>query len=154
MKKLQIFTLILIMGIAASFSSCKTGNPGGTLGDEGTETYRTEVWVDANTYRLAASAMATRTITNKIARRESAKRAAILNAQYQVLEKFTGSKIEGAAGMSNFEMTGMAVAQEVQGIIKGGSVVKVTYDKEDNCEVIYEVKGKKLKKRVGSGEWK
>ncbi len=63
-------------------------------------------------------------LKTKTARRESAKRAAILNAQYQVLEKFKGSKIEGAAGMSDFENTGIAIAQEIQGVVKGGSVIK------------------------------
>jgi len=148
MKKLFVFGLLVVSLVA--FTSCG-GKIGGQV--EG-ESYKTEGWVDDNTYRIAAAGVPTRTLTNKVARRESSKRAAILNAQYQVLEKFKGSKIEGAAGMSNFEMTGMAVAQEVQGVVKGGSVVKATYDAEDNCEIIYEVKAKGLKKKVSAAEWK
>ena len=151
MKRSLMIALILVLGVAFSFTSCGGSNKlGGQV--EG-KTYKTEGWIGNDTYRLASSAMATRTLTNKIARRESSKRAAILNAQYQILEKFKGSRIEGAAGMSNFEMTGMAVAQEVQGVVKGGSVRQVTYDAQDNCEIIYEVKAKGLKKKVSAAKW-
>ena len=44
-------------------------------------------------------------------------------------------------------------AQEIQGTVKGGSVVSVTYDEEDNAEIIYEVKAKGLKKKVSAAEW-
>jgi len=151
MKKNLIFAMICMMAISVSFTSCRKGGLGGQVKGE---SFVTEGWVDENTYRLAASAMAKRDLTNKIARRESAKRAAILNAQYQILEKFKGSKIEGASGMSNFEMTGIAVAQEVKGVVKGGSVKKATYDAEDNCEIIYEVRAKNLKSKVGTADWK
>jgi hypothetical protein len=133
-----------------TFTSCGGGKIGGTV--EG-QSYKTEGWVNDDTYRIAAAGIAKQTLKNKIARRESAKRAAMLNAQYQVLEKFKGSKIEGAAGMSDFEMTGIAIAQEIQGIVKGGSVVSVTYDEEDNAEIIYEVKAKGLKKKVSAASW-
>jgi len=153
MKKLFLIVLTISMGLVFTLTSCSSkGNKlGGTV--EG-ETYKTEQWVDKDTYRIAAAGVSNSKLTNKIQRRESAKRAAILNAQYQVLEKFKGSTIEGAAGMSNFESTGIAIAQEVSGYVKGGSVVKATYDDEDNCEIIYEVKAKDLKKKVEAASWK
>jgi len=151
MKKSIIMGLIFLLALTMSFSSCRKGGLGGQVKGE---SFVTEGWVDENTFRIAAAGVATRTLSNKIARRESAKRAAILNAQYQILEKFKGSRIEGAAGMSNFEMTGIAIAQEVKGITKGGSVKKATYDADDNCEIIYEVRAKKLKNKVGAADWK
>ena len=151
MKKLFAMALVLTMGLVFTFTSCGGGKIGGNVQGE---TFKNESWVDDNTYRLASAGVANSKLKNKVARRESAKRAAILNAQYQVLEKFKGAKLEGATGMSDFEMTGMAIAQEVQGTIKGGSVQSVTYDEEDNCEIIYEVKGKDLKKKVQAAEWK
>jgi hypothetical protein len=150
MKKLLFVSLMLSIGLMFTFTSCGGGKIGGTV--EG-QSYKTEGWVNDNTYRIAAAGVAKQTLKNKIARRESAKRAAMLNAQYQVLEKFKGSKIEGAAGMSDFEMTGIAIAQEIQGVVKGGSVVSVTYDEEDNAEIIYEVKAKGLKKKVTAASW-
>ena len=56
--------------------------------------------------------------------------------------------------MENFEMTGIAIAQELRAVSKGGSVKKVTYDEEDNCEVIYEVYTKGLKKKVAAAQWR
>lgn len=144
MKKLLFASFLLIVGVTFSLSSC--GNRiGGVV--EG-KSYTTEGWIDGNTYRIAAVGVPNRKMRNVVVRKASAKRAAILNAQHQVLEKFKGAKIEAAAGMSNYENTGTAVSSEVQGMIKGGSVRKVTYDKDQNAEIIYEVKARGLKKRV------
>ncbi|MDM7988255.1 MAG: hypothetical protein QUS13_13075 [Smithella sp.] len=150
MKKLVIFALILTTGIAMTLTSCAGKKIGGTV--EG-ETYTTEGWIDDDTFQLAAAGVATKTLTNIVQRKESSKRAAILNAQYQVIEKFKGSKIEGASGMENFEMTGIAVAQELKAIAKGGSVKKVTWDEEQNCEIIYVVHAKGLKNKVAAAKW-
>ena len=151
MKKLFAIALILSMGLVFNFSSCGGKKLGGQVeGDK----FTTENWVDENTYRIAASGAPKATLKNKIQRRESAKRAATMNAKYQVLEKFKGSKVEGAAGTSDFENTGMAIAEEVEGFINGGSVISATYDEDDNCEVIYEVKAKGLKKKVTVADWK
>jgi len=150
MKKFIGFAIVLSIGLLLTLVACGGGIGGQVKGDS----YTTEGWVDDNTYRIAAVGVAKRELKNTVQRRESAKRAAMLNAQYQVLEKFKGSNIEGAAGMSDFEMTGIAIAQEVSGVVKGGSVVKTTYDDEDNCEIIYEVKAKGLKKKVAAAEWK
>ncbi len=56
--------------------------------------------------------------------------------------------------MKNFEMTGIAVSQELKAIVKGGSVKKLTWDDEQNCEIIYEVFAKDLKKKVAQASWK
>ena len=152
MKKVLVFGVVLAVSMTFVFTSCGgSGKIGGTVKGE---TFKNEGWIDNDTFRLSAAGVAKKTLTNKIQRRESAKRAAILNAQYQVLEKFKGSKIEGAAGMSDFENTGIAIAQEVQGIVKGGSVRKATFDPDtDACEIIYEVKAKGLKKKVQAADW-
>jgi hypothetical protein len=152
MKKILIFALVLFAGSLIALSSCSsTGKIGGTV--EG-DTYKTEGWVDDDTFRIAASCAAMKTLENVVQRKESAKRCATLNAEYQIIEKFVGSKIEGAAGMKNFELTGMAVSQELKAVVKGGSVRNVTYDAEQNAEVIYEVKAKGLKQKVSAGDFK
>ena len=151
MKKLFLIGLTISMGIVFTLTSCGGSKLGGSVDGD---TYKTEQWVDNDTYRIAAAGVPNSKLSNKVQRKESAKRAATLNAQYQVLEKFKGSTIEGAAGMSDFESTGIAIAQEVSGYVKGGSVVKATYDDEDNCEIIYEVKAKGLKKKVEAASWK
>jgi hypothetical protein len=151
MRKVIMLALLVSAGALVAFVSCGGPKIGGTL--EG-KTYVTEGWVDDDTFRIAAAGVAKKDLTNIVQRRESSKRAAILNAQYQVIEKFKGSKIEGASGMENFEMTGIAVAQELKAITKGGSVAKVTWDDDQNCEIIYEVRAKGLKKKVAAAEWK
>ncbi len=150
MKRILIFAMIIAFGTIFALTSCGGQKIGGTV--EG-DSFRTEGWIDDNTYRIAAGGVPTKTLTNILQRKESSKRAAILNAQYQVIEKFKGSKIEGAAGMENFEMTGIAVAQELKAVTKGGSVQKVTWDEEQNCEIIYEVHAKGLKSKVSAAKW-
>jgi len=149
MKKIS--GLILIFSIVLlAFVACGGGGIGGTVkGDS----YTSEGWIDDNTYQTTGVGIA-KNYPNKVQRRQTARRAAIISAQYQVLEKFTGSKVEGAAGMQDFQLTGIAVAQEVQGAIRGGSVIKETYDDEDNCEVIYQVQAKGLKKMVQASDIK
>ena len=150
MKKLLIFVMIVSAAFVFALTSCSGKKIGGTV--EG-ESFTTEGWIDDDTYRLATAGVPLKTLTNVVQRKEASKRAAILNAQYQVIEKFKGSKIEGASGMENFEMTGIAVAQELKAISKGGSVKKVTWDEEQNCEIIYEVHAKGLKKKVSAAKW-
>lgn len=150
MKRFVIIALVLTAGVFFGLTGCGS-KIGGTV--EG-ETFTTEGWVDDNTFRIAAAGVPMKTMTNIVQRKESSKRAAILNAQYQVIEKFKGSKIEGASGMENFEMTGIAIAQELKAVSKGGSVKKVTWDDQQNCEVIYEVYAKGLKKKAAAAEWK
>ena len=150
MKKFFAIAIIFVFGIALSVTACRTGGVDHTV--EGKK-YVTEGWIDDDTFQLEAAGAPTKTLTNKVARKESSKRAAILNAQYQVIEKFKGSYIEGAAGMQNFEMTGIAVAQQLKAYIKGGSTKSVVWDEEDNCSIVYVVKQKGLKKYVMSGDW-
>jgi hypothetical protein len=150
MKKFFIIGLILSAGAIITLASCGGPKIGGTVQGE---TFTTEGWVDDDTFRLAAAGVPTKTLTNPVQRKESSKRAAILNAQYQIIEKFKGSAVKGAAGMENFESTGIAVAQELEAFTKGGSVKKVTWDEEQNCEIIYEVHAKGLKKKVSSANW-
>ena len=69
-------------------------------------------------------------------------------AQKTVIEKFKGARLEGAAGAADYASTGIAVMKEFGGLVKGGSVIKETYDEDDNCEVIYEIIARGLKKKV------
>lgn len=150
MNKIHVFLLIGIAALTVGFTAC-SGSMGGQVKGK---SYITEGWVDDNTFRIVTMGVPKKTLTNQIARRESAKEAAILNAQKNILAKFKGAKVGAASGMQDFEMTGVAVSQEVEGVIKGGSVRKVTYDADDNCEIIYEVKARGLKKKVAAADWK
>ena len=52
--------------------------------------------------------------------------------------------------MANFETTGIAVSSEVEGFVRGGSIIKETYNEEYDCEIVYEVRAQNLKKMVRS----
>lgn len=136
--------LVVCAGLAVAVVACKSEKIGGMV--EG-DSVVTEGWVDNDTFRIAASGVPRKDMTNVIQRKEAAKRAAQLNAIYQIIEKFCGSKIEGAAGMKDFELTGIAVSQELKATLRAGSVKKTTCDDEQNCEIIYEVKSPGLKKK-------
>ncbi len=153
MKKSLAFALIMTMGMAFSFISCAGGSLGGQVKGE---SFKTEGWINEDTYRTTAvGSPGQRWKTrSKMIQRNAAKEAARLLAVNNVLKKFKGEKIEAASGMANFEMTGIAVSSEVEGSVRGGSIIKETYDDENNCEIVYEVKAKGLKKKVRSVDFK
>ncbi|MCP4138297.1 MAG: hypothetical protein GY754_45465 [bacterium] len=142
--------IMLLASVLFSGPFCRATGRSGQVesGDE----MRTEGWVNGDTYRLYAAGLPNRGVAGIAGRKASAKSAAILNAQYQILEKFKGTRIEGAGGMADYgRVYGEADykrGREIKNIVKSGKVIKETYDNEQNCEIIYEVKGSKLKKRI------
>ena len=142
MKKAMV--MVALFAFAAAFTACGDSLGGQVKGDS----FKTEGWVDKDTFRSTSTGVPKAGLTNKIQRRGTAKEAAVLMAQSHIIEKFKGSKIEGAAGVSDYASTGYAASKEFAGFVKGGSVVKETYDEDDNCEVVYEIKSKGLKKQL------
>ncbi len=118
------------------------------------ETFKTEGWVDNNTFRVKSVGVPAEGLTNKYQRRGTAKEAALIMAQKRIIEKFVGARLEGASGASNMASTGVAVSKEFGGFVKGGSIVKETYDEDANCEIVYQVEKKGLKKQVDGGATK
>ena len=146
MKKLLVVAAVMV-GLAF-IASC---GPRGLGGQVKGESFITEGWVDDNTFRVTSTGAPKAGLTNKIQRRGTAKEAAIMMAQKTIIEKFKGARIEGAAGAVDYASTGVAVMKEFGGLVKGGSVKKETYDDDDNCEVVYEVMARGLKKQVQGG---
>jgi hypothetical protein len=115
------------------------------------ESFKSEGWVDANTFRVISTGVPKAGLVNKIQRRGTAKEAAIIMAEKRIIEKFVGARLEGASGAADYASTGVAVAKEFSGDVKGGTLVKETYDDDDNCEIVYQVEKKGLKKEVMGG---
>ncbi len=115
------------------------------------ESFKSEGWVDVNTFRVISTGVPKAGLVNKIQRRGTAKEAAIIMAEKRIIEKFVGARLEGASGAADYASTGVAVAKEFSGVVKGGTIVKETYDDDDNCEIIYQVEKKGLKKEVQGG---
>jgi hypothetical protein len=149
MKKILIFALVCFAGGLFAITSCSSsGKIGGTI--EG-DTFNTGGWVDDNTLRMTGSCAAKTSMTNRIARENAAKECAENYAKWRLLGMLIGTKIEGASGMKDFEMTGIAISQEGAAVMKGVSCMKATCDGEQNCEVVCQVTSKGLKKKVMAG---
>lgn len=144
----SIFSLFLLLSVALVFTACGGGSMGGQI--EG-ESFVTEGWVSPNIFRVTATGVPKEGLKNKVQRRGTAKEAALIMAQKRVIEKFVGARLEGAAGAADYASTGIAVSKEFGGLVKGGTIVKSTYDEDDNCEIVYQVEKKNLKKEVEGG---
>ncbi len=149
MKKAVTLALILAVGIA--FTACGGGGMGGQVKGE---SFITEGWVTPDIFRVTATGVPKPGLTNKIQRQGTAKEAAQIMAEKRIVEKFVGARLEGAAGAADYASTGIAVAKEFGGLVKGGTIVKATYDKDDNCEIIYQVEKKGLRSQVEGGATK
>lgn len=149
MKKIVIsaVSLVFAMGI---ITACGSGFGGQVKG----ESFASEGWIDNNTFRVVATSAPKPNLTNKIQRRGTAKESAIIMAEKRIIEKFVGARLEGASGSADYASTGVAVSKEFSGVVKGGTIMKETYDDDDNCEIIYQVEKKNLKKEVMGGAYK
>ena len=132
----------IIIGILCfgNFISCSSKNRN-TLIDN---LIKTEGWIDENTYRIVAEGKALNSIKNKDERKESAKRAAKMNAWFKILKKFKNIKNQDETST----LKDKSLALDIQNIIKNGFIIDEIYDEEENCEIIYEIYQKNLKEMV------
>ncbi|MCP4135821.1 MAG: hypothetical protein GY754_32940 [bacterium] len=140
---IMLLSSVLIVG-PLSTSACRSEQV------QSGEVTVTDGWFNKDTFRWRGTGIPKQGITDITKRKETAKNAAVLNAQYIILEKFKGTRIEGAGSMITEEWDSMyrEVGNEVKKIVKNGKVIKETYDKDQNCVVVYEVSSPKLKKKV------
>lgn len=146
MKK--VFGSLAIMLVAFVLVGCGSNKLGGEVkGDS----YKTEGWVTDDIFRVTAIGVPKEGLTNKEQRRATAREAAQIMAEKRIIEKFVGARVEGAAGAADYQSTGVAVAKEFSGFVKGGTIVQSTYNEEDSCEIVYQVEQKGLRKKVEGG---
>ncbi|MCP4138304.1 MAG: hypothetical protein GY754_45500 [bacterium] len=138
--------IMLLTSVLFAGPVCRTAGTSGQV--ESGDVMRSEGWIDENTFRASAVGMPNRGVVNITQKKATAKRAATMMAQKRVIERFIGSRIEGAAGMAEYDSPAPAIVKEFGGIVKSGKVIKETYDNEYNCEIIYEVKSPGLRKRL------
>jgi hypothetical protein len=145
----RIFSLCLLLCVAVVFTACKSS--GGMGGEVKGESFVSEGWVSPDIFRVTATGVPKEGLTNKIQRQGTAKEAALIMAQKRIIEKFVGARLEGAAGAADYASTGIAVSKEFGGLVKGGTIVKTTFDEDANCEIVYQVEKKNLRKEVDTG---
>ena len=127
---------------------CKSSAGGGTQLKGEVEEYVSEGWLDDDTFQVRALGAPNPNAKGFVRRRTQAKEAALLMAQKRVVELMVGSVIKGASGAESGEATGVVVTKELEGVIKGGQIVRERYDENDNCEIIYRIHRKGLRKMV------
>lgn len=148
LKELNMrITTIFLAALLAVGSAFHCGTSDSMLEGD-TKSYESEGWIDDHTFQVRALGVPRESESNTTKRKIQSKEAATLSAQARVIELMLGAKVQGATGSLDGESTGVALTKEFEGIIRGGSIVKTTYDEEQNCEVVYRVQAKGLKKRA------
>ncbi|MDH4198801.1 MAG: hypothetical protein OEV66_00320 [Spirochaetia bacterium] len=144
--KIGLNYLVLIAGILIISLTASCGDTTDTM-IKG-KSYKTEGWINDDTFVVTALGAPAPDAKGLVKRRTQSKEAAIIMAQKMIVEKMIGAQLKGASAVKDGESAGIVVTKEFEGMVKGGSVEKITYDEDDNCEVLYQVEGRGLKKRA------
>lgn len=138
--------LYLMLIVSTGMMFCKSTSD--TLLQNNTTSYQSEGWIDDETFQVRALGAPNPDAEGKVKRRTQSKDAALLAAQARVIELLLGARVQAASGSLDGESTGVAISKEFEGFIKGGSIVELIYDTEDNCEIVYRIHAKSLKKKA------
>ena len=87
-------------------------------------------------------------ITDRMERRASARKQAVLSAQYRAIQYLIGYNVEGAYGAFNMNNISHCIRTRFNETIKKGEVIREKYGRNDMCEIIYIVRAPKLKQAV------
>ena len=107
----------------------------------------TEGWVSQHMFRVTGTGVPKPGLTKKNIRRMTATEAAIRMCKKRIIDKFCEIRGKSFDGRYNYSLRN-AVAKEFVRIIRNGTIVKSTYDRDDNCEIVYQIESKNLKRRV------
>jgi len=147
----RVFILLMIVSLTAFISSCgkEVGEAGIIKGDS----YQTEGWIDDNTFQVSAIGTwpEDKADAKKVIKMNLAEEGAVLKAQTRIMEKFKGYALKAKGGAESGASLGEVAVKTIEGYAKGGSVIKKTFDDELNCEVLYRVEAKGLKKMAEAG---
>lgn len=125
--------MILVVAGAVFALSCTSG----PKGIDGERPYKVIGFVKKDVFRIEAVGNASERTENQKIRKELAKTAAQTVAEFGILEYFVergeGEKYKNLEGSKNDDGI-------VRGWIKGGDIISSTYDDEQNCRILYEIK--------------
>lgn len=106
-------------------------------------------WCGEDILLIAAEGVPSEKFKDIEKRKVSSREAAVLYAQYSIMEKFVGACIGGACG-GNYE--GFGVTREYKEMIlkfaKSGEVIDCVWDSSQNCSILFKVASPGLKKKV------
>ena len=110
--------------------------------------YITEGWIDDNTFQVRTIGAPNPESKGFVKRRTQSEEAALLSAQKRVVELMIGSKVSGSSSSKNGELDSIEIKKTFEGVIKGGAIIKKTFDAGDNCEITYKIHAKGLKEKA------
>lgn len=147
MKKFVAIGICCI--IAVAFIGCGGKRMGGVIKGQDVVT---EGWVDDETFQVIAWGEASMDVVGEARWRNQAKEGAQMMAEKRIIEKFKGYSLEASGYTEEGGNVSVIVTKDVQGVAKGGEIVKTTFDNSNRaCEIMYRVHGRNLKKRVANG---
>jgi hypothetical protein len=154
-RKIMIGILLLSVTMPGlTLVSCRSGNEKKTAV---TDVWSMTGWIDENTYRARAEGVPDNPAAGIDIKKISARKRAMLNARKEIRDTFeSGYRAEMASGLmvECYESTSINIAQEVLALIKSGKVITERYSPDNSsCEIIYEVKGRYLKKKVDMAQF-
>ena len=136
MKKIIVFSLILLVSL--SFIACSS------------QKYKkySEGWIDDNTYRVKVIGIPRARLAEQHLRRATSKEYALIMAQKKILNSFFEARIGTECAACHYGPIRKAISKEFSSLVRSGSIIHETYDKDDNCEIVYELKSEGLKNQV------
>ena len=138
---LFLFLLVFCLSCAGTSVGTDTGPDSKNTG-----------WIDDSTFVVTTIGKPVRKYTDIKERRNSARRAAIINAQFRILKRF--KKFSAGEGKKTAMSPQIRAGQaaKINSIIKSGKVQSEQFDKMDNCEIFYKVRFKNLKQFISEAD--
>lgn len=149
----NIFLVIFFSIILSGCGSIKTGTEN-DCPDSATDpvTYIIDSrgkFCNDNTYIIKATGLQDNKANVPDDKKSRAKRNAVLEAQYRLIEVFIGDRIETWSPMyepPEEYVKGHALwKKDIIAIVKGGTILAESYDSALNCTILYVIQKKKLK---------
>ena len=141
--------VVLFSSLLLWLLACTSPSERSQLAGETTD-YETEGWLDDDTFQVRAIGAPSRKAKGFVKRRTQSEEAALMSAQKRVVELLVGADVRGASGSQDGEATGIVITKEFEGFLKGGAIIRKSFDPNDNCEIVYRIHADGLKDQAES----
>lgn len=82
-------------------------------------------------------------------RKATSRNAAVVDAQYQLVAKLKGVKLEGGITIEKAMETDSKISATVNDVVKGGEVTKIEWANDDGCVATVRIHKKVVEKELG-----
>ena len=149
--------VLLVMTVLVGISCTSMHDPATVRCEELEEIDRskvTEGWCGNDTYRVFRVGVPPSKEANLKIRKEKSRRAAVIMAQYNIIEKFMGYRIEaGGIIADDNDVNNIKKDRErLKKLFFSGKVIAEEWDSDLNCTVIFQIQKAGLRKAIMTGE--